>query len=107
MANQIAVRIDNKGRVTLPKNIRQALGVDTGDTVFLKYEPEGNLVRMSRAVEDPIAVLWEHAEKEYQAGKTKDLRDYAREQGLTDVLEVFGSEQGPCPKRVATGPSVA
>lgn len=85
MGNQVAVRIDNKGRVTLPKSIRAALGVDSGDTVFLKYEPEGNLVCLVRAVEDPIAVLWEHAEKEYQAGRTKDLRDYAREQGLTDV----------------------
>lgn len=82
---QVAVRLDNKCRLTLPKSIREALGVEAGDTVFLKHEPEGNLVRITRAVEDPIAVLWEHAEKEYRAGRTKDLRDYAKEHGLTDV----------------------
>ena len=81
---QLIVRIDEKGRITLPKRIRVLFGVEPGDAVFLKYEREGNFIRLVRAVEDPIAVLWEYAEKEYQAGRTKNLRDYMREQGLID-----------------------
>ena len=83
--NQVVVRIDEKGRVTLPKRIRVLFGVEPGDVVFLKYEQEGNMIRLVRAVEDPIAVLWEYAEKEYRTGRTKDLREYAKEQGLIDV----------------------
>ncbi|MGI9861176.1 AbrB/MazE/SpoVT family DNA-binding domain-containing protein [Moorella naiadis] len=83
--SQMAVRVDSKGRVTLPDNIRIALGIKPGDNVFLKYEPEGNVVRLSRVAEDPLATLWQYAEKEYLAGRTKDLREYAREHGLADV----------------------
>jgi ABC-type lipoprotein release transport system permease subunit len=36
----IAARIDNKGRITLPRSMRQNLGVDRGDTVFLKHDPQ-------------------------------------------------------------------
>lgn len=83
-SNQLAVRIDEKGRLTLPKKVRTLLGVKPDDIVFLKYEPEGNVVRLVRAVEDPIAVLWEYTKEEYRSGRTKDLRDYAKEQGLVD-----------------------
>ena len=38
--NEVAVRIDKKGRVTLPKSIRDALGLETGDTVFLRFDPK-------------------------------------------------------------------
>ena len=34
--NQIAVRIDDKGRVTLPKSIRKALKVESGDAILLQ-----------------------------------------------------------------------
>lgn len=80
--NQVAVRIDEKGRLTLPKKMRDLFGVKPGDIVFVKHEPEGNVVRLIRTVEDPIAVLWEYAEGEYQAGRTQDLREYAKKQGL-------------------------
>jgi AbrB family looped-hinge helix DNA binding protein len=77
-------KIDNKYRVALPKKIREALQLKPGNVVFIEYEPQGNLIRLTRAVEDPIAVLWKQAEEEYLAGHTKDLRDYAKEHGLTD-----------------------
>lgn len=82
MSGQIPVRIDSKGRISLPQKVRSALKAKAGDTLFLKCEGQGHLVRMVRAVEDPVAVLWEHAEKEYKAGRTKNLRDYARKKGL-------------------------
>lgn len=82
MAKQVSVRIDDKGRISLPVEVRLALGASTGDTVFLKYEPKGHLVRMVRAVEDPVAVLWEQAEEEFKSGGTRNLRDYASEHGV-------------------------
>ncbi len=78
---QVAVRIDEKGRVTLPKSIRKALGVEAGDTLFLKYEPEGKLVRLARAV-NPFDILAEHAIREYQEGRTKTIEEYTREHNV-------------------------
>ncbi|MBC7341911.1 MAG: AbrB/MazE/SpoVT family DNA-binding domain-containing protein [Clostridia bacterium] len=79
--NEVAVRIDNKGRVTLPKSIRQALGLKTGDTVFLKYEPKDNQVRLAPAV-SPFDILAEHAIREHKEGCTKTVEEYAREHGI-------------------------
>jgi len=53
MAGTKAVRIDDKGRVTLPKTMRDALGLQAGDTVFLKYEPQAKLLRLAPAI-DPF-----------------------------------------------------
>lgn len=79
--NQAAVRVDDKGRVTLPKKIREALGVEPGDTVFLKYEPKNGQVRLAPAV-NPFDVLAEHAAEEHREGRTKTLEEYAREHGV-------------------------
>ena len=78
---QVAVRIDHKGRVTLPKNIRQDLGVDVGDTVFLKYDPKDNQVRLAPAV-SPFDILAEHAIKDYREGHTKTIEECAQEHGI-------------------------
>jgi looped-hinge helix DNA binding domain, AbrB family len=64
---QAAVKIDNKGRVTLPKNIREALGLETGDTVFLKYEPEKKAGAAGPSFK-PFDVLAEHAIKDTETG---------------------------------------
>jgi len=75
--DQVAVRIDNKGRVTLPKNMRDALGVKIGGTVFLKYEPEDKQVRLAPAI-SPFDILAEHAIEEYHAGRTKPIEEFAK-----------------------------
>jgi AbrB family looped-hinge helix DNA binding protein len=79
--NQVAAKIDNKGRVTLPKNIRVALGVEIGDTVFLKYEPEDKQVHLARAI-SPFDILAEHAVKEYLDGRTKTIEEFTKEQNI-------------------------
>ena len=78
----VTARIDRKGRITLPRTVRTALNAELGDTVFIKYDVEGHIVRLAKAVEDPIAVLWEQAEKDFESGNTKGLRDYAKEHGI-------------------------
>ena len=39
-------RISSKGQITLPKEVRQAIGVNPGDVV--EYAIEGNTVRLRR-----------------------------------------------------------
>lgn len=80
--SRVAVRLDDKGRVTLPKYIRTALGVESGDTVLLFYEPKTNFLRLAR-VQDPFDGLAEHAIDEYKEGRTRSLDDYAREHNIS------------------------
>lgn len=39
-------KLSSKGQVTLPKEVRDALGARPGDTIV--YEVEGNIVRLKR-----------------------------------------------------------
>ncbi|MGD0621070.1 MAG: AbrB/MazE/SpoVT family DNA-binding domain-containing protein [Thermacetogeniaceae bacterium] len=83
MANtdQVAAKIDNKGRVTLPKHMREALGIEIGDTVFLKYEPKDKQVRLAPAI-SPFDILAEHAIEEYRAGSTRPIEEFAKEHNI-------------------------
>ncbi len=75
----VAVRVDKKGRLTIPKSARQALGIEPGDTFFV--EVDGDTLRYARA-ENPFDALARHAIEEYRAGRTQNLRDFAREQNI-------------------------
>jgi AbrB family looped-hinge helix DNA binding protein len=81
MHNQVTIWINNKGRVTLPKNIRTALGVGSGDIVFLRYEPKDNQVHIAPAV-STFDILAEHAINEYQKKHTRALEEFAVEHNV-------------------------
>jgi len=68
-------RVDNKGRVTLPKSIREAWGLKTGDTVFFRYDSKNNKVQIAPAV-SPFDILAEHAIEEYKQKRTKTVEEY-------------------------------
>lgn len=78
---QISVRIDGKGRLTIPKSIRQALKIGAGDTMFLKYEPDSNQLRIAPA-RNPFDVLAEQAIDEYRQGHTRTIEEFAREANI-------------------------
>jgi AbrB family looped-hinge helix DNA binding protein len=73
---EAAARVDDKGRVTLPKDMREALGVGAGDTVFFRYDPQNNQLRIAPA-KSPFDVLAEHALREHEEGRTKTIEEYA------------------------------
>ena len=76
--SQIAVRVDEKGRVTLPKSIRDALEVTIGDTVFFRYEARNKQARVARAA-NPFDTLGGQAVKEHRSGRTKTVKKFTEE----------------------------
>lgn len=78
---EATVRIDAKGRITLPRNMRKALGVEAGDTVFFRYDPKDKQLRIAPA-KNPFDVLAEHAVREYKEGRTKTIEEYAEEHNI-------------------------
>jgi AbrB family looped-hinge helix DNA binding protein len=81
MVQPVSVRIDEKGRLTLPRSLRDELHIQPGDTVFLNPDPETQTLHVAKAI-NPFDVLADHAVAEWRAGKTKSLRDFAREEGI-------------------------
>ena len=75
------VTVDSKGRLTIPQELRQALGIEPGDTLFVETENNGTVLRYAKA-ENPFDALARHAEQEYHAGRTRTLRDFARDNDI-------------------------
>jgi AbrB family looped-hinge helix DNA binding protein len=80
--SETTVRIDTKGRVMLPKNFRDALALEPGDTVFLRFEQSGKVVRLARAA-SPFDILVVHAISEYEEGRTRSIEEFAREHNIS------------------------
>lgn len=75
----VPVRIDNKGRVMIPKEVREELHLNPGDTLFLQRD--GAVLRYTKA-ENPFDGLAQHAERLHGEGKLRNLRDFAKERGF-------------------------
>jgi AbrB family looped-hinge helix DNA binding protein len=76
MTSRLTVKVDAKGRLSIPRDLREALGIQPGDTLFV--ERDGEMLRYAKA-ENPFDTLVQHALEERQAGRTKRLRDFAGE----------------------------
>lgn len=72
----ITVRVDAKGRLTIPGRVRKELAVKPGDTFFLEHD--GLVLHYAKA-DNPFDALAAHAISEYRAGKSVSLDDLARE----------------------------
>jgi AbrB family looped-hinge helix DNA binding protein len=81
MAAPLTVKVDPKGRPTIPQRIRDELGIEPGDTFFVEADGEHAVVRYAKA-ENPFDALAEHAIAEHRAGRTRGLRAYAAEHGI-------------------------
>jgi AbrB family looped-hinge helix DNA binding protein len=76
MAPRVAEKVDAKGRLLIPQQFRSSLNIHAGDVLFV--EQEGNVVRYAKAA-NPFDLLADHATREYEAGRTKSLREFAAE----------------------------
>ena len=81
MSKAVAVRVDSKGRLMLPRKEREALGLTAGSTVFVQRD--GNVLRIAK-IENPFDGLALQAVEEFRAGRTRSLREFAREQGVAE-----------------------
>ena len=81
MATMTTVKTDAKGRLTIPRHLREEMGIEPGDTFFLEADEERGVLRFAKA-ENPFDLLAEHALAEYRAGRTKSLRDFADEHAI-------------------------
>ena len=79
------VNIDAQGRIAIPAALRAQLGLQTGDTLFAHLDEETGGVRLAKAI-NPFDILYEHALKEYRAGRTTNLRAFMASEG-TDLDE--------------------
>ena len=75
---QVISRVDKKGRLTLPKNIRESMGIKAGDVVFMKIEEEQSRIIISKA-QNPFDVLAKDAIREYNQGRTETIEEFVKE----------------------------
>lgn len=66
------VKIDSKGRLVVPKAVRERVGIQAGDTYFL--DAEEGFIRLIKA-EDPFIRLAQHARRDHAEGRTRPARD--------------------------------
>jgi len=64
----VAVRLDNKGRISIPLSIRKHLGMEPGDTFFL--ETKGEQIHVVKGI-NPFDHLADDALEEHRAGQTR------------------------------------
>lgn len=76
---EVPLRLDDRGRLTLPVDVREALHWEPGDIVYLRQDENG--LYILKGV-NPFDALAEEALREYEAGETQDIRDIAREWGI-------------------------
>lgn len=67
-----AARVDERGRITIPKKVREALDIQEGDTCFINFEE--NYVRVVRG-ENPFEVLSRDAADQDERGETFSFED--------------------------------
>lgn len=66
------VTVDNKGRILLPREVRESMRLEPGDALFLTQD--GQIVSLAKA-ESPFDRLAAQAVAEYYVGETISLDD--------------------------------
>lgn len=82
----VTVTIDSKGRLSLPVDVRDELGIESGDVLFLECDAEHAVIHLAKA-KNPFDGLAEHAIEEHRQGRTTNVYDFAREPGI-DLSDV-------------------
>lgn len=64
--------MDDKGRLVIPKKVREEFGASPGDAFYLRIR--GRVMEVVRA-QNPFDVLAEEAKREHERGQTVALED--------------------------------
>lgn len=77
-----SVQVDDRGRITLPKELRIELDLEEGDTLLV--HKEGNVIELAKMDpdENPFAILAKHAIEEHKKGNTIPLEDIADRENI-------------------------
>lgn len=76
MNNKLSTsKVDERGRITIPKEIRKSTGIDSGDLLCMIEETEDRIILRKLTLDDLI----EEAEQEYKEGKTIPLDEVKEE----------------------------
>ena len=73
MKENIILKVDEKGRLTLPLKMRKDFDIKSGDVFFVKPEKTG--IYLAKA-EYPFDILARHAIQESKAGNTITLEEF-------------------------------
>lgn len=85
----VTARLDGKGRLSIPNTIREDMGLDPGDVMFLDLKD--SVLRIAKAT-NPFDALVEEAIEDLEAGRTVSIRDFARAEGLSVEWPVNDTE---------------
>jgi AbrB family looped-hinge helix DNA binding protein len=77
----VTVTVDAKGRLSIPADVREQLGIEAGDVLFLESDAKHAVIHLAKA-QNPFDALAEHAIEEYRQGRTTNIYDVARELGI-------------------------
>ena len=80
MAKAIPVRLDDRGRILIPRTIREALHAEPGDVFFIQQDENG--LRIIKG-EDRFDALAEDAIREDYAGETVAFEEILRREGIS------------------------
>ncbi|WP_420444510.1 AbrB/MazE/SpoVT family DNA-binding domain-containing protein [Candidatus Poriferisodalis sp.] len=82
---QIMARVTSKGQVTIPKSVREALGISPGDAVLFRVESERavmkripDLIELAGSVEVPVSkrnMPWEEVIAEAREAWAREAMD--------------------------------
>jgi len=81
MTHERIVKTDAKGRIPLPKAIRDELNVKEGTPFFVKFIRGERVIILAPAI-NPFDILAEEAMEEHKAGKTTNIEEYAKNHGI-------------------------
>ena len=71
-------RMDNKGRLVVPKQVRDREELEDGDLFFVEEDSEAGTITFTR-MENLVRKRIAEGEAEYRAGMTKSLDEVAAE----------------------------